>query len=153
MGQAAAGSDGDAEPAAWGSAKPRPPGLVDEIKALWNDARGLVHDQLELAALETRLAGQSLAVIVGAGVAIAILLVSAWLGLLGVLVLLLILLGVWASLALLFAVALNLLIAGGLYLLIRNRSRMIGWKATLASIRPGTANSRATVSRPADEPS
>jgi uncharacterized membrane protein YqjE len=135
MSATAAGSD-TAAPADAELAQ-KPPGLFDEIKALWNDARGLVHDHVELAVLETKLAGESIAIIIGAGVAIAVLLVSAWLGLLAFLVLLLILAGIWASVALLIAVALNLAIAGGLYLVIRRKSRQIGWKATLANLHPG----------------
>lgn len=114
----------------------RPPGLLDEVQALWEDILGLVHDHLELAVLETKLAGESLVNMIIAGVMIAVLLVSAWLGLLSILVLLLILLGMWASAALLIAVSLNLLIALALYGYIKRKSRHLQWKATLDSLDP-----------------
>jgi hypothetical protein len=70
--------------------------LVEEIKSLWRALHGLAHDELTLAALETRLAAGSLVTMIAAGGIVAVLLVSAWLGLVGAVVLLLIGIGVTA---------------------------------------------------------
>lgn len=116
-----------------------PPGasaLLEQAKALWGSARGLTHDHLQLAALETRLAGQSLVAMIIAGVVGALLLVSAWLGLIGVGVLRLIDVGVVASVAILSAVAANLLVVLILYGLIRRRSQDLRFAATVRSLRP-----------------
>ncbi len=121
----------------------KPPGLLDELAGLWNEIRGLAHDHLQLAVLETKLAGESLVSMIAAGVMIAILLVTAWLGLLGALVMLLILLGMWPSAALLLAVGLNLLIALALYGVIKQKSRHLKWAATLASLHPNSETKQA----------
>ena len=92
----------------------RPPsdsGVLDNAKSLWDELRGLAHDQLALAALETRLAGKSLVSMIVAGVMVAVLLVSAWFGLIGAAVLWLVSLGVMTSIAMLLAVAANLVFA------------------------------------------
>ena len=69
------------EPAETGSAPPNDGGLLQEAKSLWHELRELAHDQLTLAALETKLAGKSLVTMIAAGVMVALLVVSAWLGL------------------------------------------------------------------------
>ncbi len=124
------------EPAAIGGAAPDDSGLLEDAKSLWYELRGLAHDQLTLAALETRLAGKSLVTMIGAGVMIAVLLVSAWLGLMGAVVLWLISSGVIASIAMLLAVAANVVFAVILYDVIRRRSRHLQFPATLRSLRP-----------------
>jgi len=123
------------EPAATGGTPPSDPGLLEEAKSLWHDLRGLAHDQLALAALETKLAGKSLVTMIAAGVLIAALLVSAWLGLMGAAVLWLVDMGVAATIALLVAVSANLLLALFLYYVIRRLSRHLQFPATLRSIR------------------
>ncbi len=129
--------DGKGGPAVTGIAPPPgDAGLLDEAKSLWQDLRGLVHDQLTLAALETKLAGKSLVTMVAAGVMVAVLLVSAWLGLLGAVVLWLISSGVVASLAMLLMVAANLVMAWVLYQVIRRKSHHLQFPATLRSLRP-----------------
>lgn len=116
--------------------------LADEIKDLWDEIRHLIHDHLELAALETRLAGESLAFILMAGIAIAILMVSAWLAFLGAVVAILIALGMWASAALLLIVLLNAGASGALFWLIKRKSRHLRWSATLASVKPRGSTSQ-----------
>ena len=101
------------------------------ISCVW-----LAHDRLTLAALETRLAGKSLVTMIAAGVMIAGLLVSAWMGLMGVVVLWLVSIGVMASIALLLAVAANLVFALILYAVIRLKSRYLQFPATIRSLRP-----------------
>jgi hypothetical protein len=124
------------EPAAVGGAPPGDSGLLVDAKSLWHELRGLAHDQLTLAALETRLAGKSLVTMIAAGVMVAALLVSAWLGLMGAVVLWLISIGVIASIAMLLAVAANVVFALVLYDVIRRRSRHLQFPATLRSLRP-----------------
>jgi len=84
-------------------------GLPKEAELLWCELRGLAHDHLQLAALETQRAGESLVTMIAAGMIVAGLLLSAWLGLIGAAVLALISRGIMASgSAVLLAVALNL---------------------------------------------
>jgi hypothetical protein len=124
------------EPAAVGGAPPDVSGLLQAAKTLWYELRELVHEQLTLAALETRLAGQSLVTILAAGLGIALLLITAWVGLMGAAVLWLNSIGVRASIAILIAVAANLGFALILYHLIRRQSRHLQFPATLRSLRP-----------------
>jgi hypothetical protein len=119
-----------------GGAPPADSGLLDNAKELWRELRALAHDQLTLAALETKLAGKSLVNMIAAGVMVAILLISAWLGLMGAAVLWLVNIGVMASVAMLIAVAANLALAAILYELIRRQSRRLQFPATLRSLRP-----------------
>jgi hypothetical protein len=128
--------DRKVEPTAVGDGPPAGPGLLDEIKSLWRELRGLAHDELTLAALETRLAARSLVTMIAAGVMFAVLLVSAWLGLVGAVVLGLIGIGVTASIAMLLAVATNLVFSLILYEVIRRQSRHLQFPATLRSLRP-----------------
>ena len=122
------------EPAA-SAAVPSDSGLLDTVQAVWQDLRGLARDQLELAALETRRAGKSLALIVVYAVGIALLLVTAWLGLMAAGVLWLTEIGCNGSLAVLGAVALNIGAAVGLFTLIRSNSRNLGFPATVQSLK------------------
>jgi hypothetical protein len=128
-------------PVAPGSARPDDVGLLDDARSLWRDLVGLVHDQVALAALETKLAGKSLVSMVVAGVMVAALLVSAWLGLIGVVVLWLVGLGVLPGVALLLAVAANLALALILSERIRRHSRNLQFPRTVRGLRgalPGT---------------
>lgn len=115
------------------------------VRALWNDLRSLAYDQVRLAALETVRAGRSLADILLFAVAAAVLLVSAWLGLLCVGVLLLVEGGLNLSLALLLAVALNVTAAMVLFARIRSRSVHLGFPASVRSLRPEAPPSRPAV--------
>ncbi len=108
--------------------------LLKDAKALWKEFEGLVHDRFQLVALETQQAGKSLVSMVISGVLIALLLVSAWLGLLSAVILWLIYLGVMTSLAILLGVLANLGLAAFLYNSIRSKSRHLGWPATLRSL-------------------
>ena len=125
-----------AGPAAVDGAASGDSGLLDEVKSLWQELRGLAHDQLTLAALETKLAAKSLVTMIAAGAIVAVLLVSAWLGLVGAVVLWLISIGITASIAFLLAVAANLALALVLQSVIRRQSRHLQFPATLRSIRP-----------------
>ncbi|HKQ24057.1 MAG TPA: phage holin family protein [Burkholderiales bacterium] len=124
------------EPIVAGGIVPPDSGLLEDLKLLWHELLGLVHDQLTLAALETRSAGNSLVTMIAAGVMVAALLVSAWLGLMGAAVLWLINMGVIASVAMLVAVIANLALALILYDVIRRQSRHLQFPATLRALRP-----------------
>lgn len=119
-----------------GGAPPADSGLIDNVKELWRELRVGVHDQLTLAALETKLAGKSLVSMIAAGVMVAILLISAWLGIMGAAVMWLVSIGVMASIAMLLAVTANLALAAILYQLIRRQSSRLQFPATLRSLRP-----------------
>lgn len=110
------------------------PSVLDSVKALWSDLRGLLHDQLELVALETRRAGHSLVAMVAFGIVVGILVVSAWLGLVAVLVVWMISAGLGPILALLIAVGVNLLGAFGFVLAIRRKSHHLTYPATRRSL-------------------
>lgn len=113
----------------------KPAGLIDDARSLWRELVGLLHDRLQLAALETRYAAQSLAGMIATGVMVAVLLVSAWLGLLAAVVVWLIHLGLMASIALLAGVLVNLVLAAQLYRSILRQSQNLGWPATLRSLK------------------
>lgn len=115
-------------------------GLPQEAQGLWHELRGLAHDHLQLAALETQRAGESLVTMITAGMMVAGLLLSAWLGLVGAAVLVLTSRGVMASdSALLLAVAVNLLVALVLCGVIRRRSHHLRFPANTRSLRPAAS--------------
>ncbi len=128
--------DQEGIPAALSEVPPRKPELLEDFKSLWHEVLGLAHDQLMLAALETKLAGRSLVIMIAIGVMIAILLISAWLGVMGAVVLWLTGIGLAGSIAMLIAAAANLVAAFILYGVIRGQSRHLQFPATLRSLRP-----------------
>jgi hypothetical protein len=118
--------------------------LLDDACALWNEVRGLSHDRFRLAALETQQAGISLVNMVMAGVLAAGLLCGAWFGLLVAAVLGLIENGVMVRSAILFAVALNLLLALFFCRVIRHKSDYLQFPATLRSLHHHSPGHRET---------
>lgn len=111
-------------------------GIIEEVRSLWQELRGLTQDRFHLAALETQRAGESLVAMIIAAVMFAVLLSGAWLGLMAVAVLVLIENGVAATTAILQAVVLNVLIALILYGVMRRKSRYLRFPATLRSLQP-----------------
>jgi uncharacterized membrane protein YqjE len=61
-------------------ARPRGPGFGELVGRFFSDTRQLVSDFAQLAVLDARRAGVHLAMLLSAGLAIAILLVTAWMG-------------------------------------------------------------------------
>ena len=119
--------------------------ILEDAQSLLHELRGLAHDRLLLAALETRRAGESLVSMMIAGVMIALLLGSAWLGLMAVAVLGMIENGIVASSAILLAVAANLLLVLILFRVVRRKSRSLQFPATLRSLQtepPGRRDAR-----------
>ena len=111
-------------------------GILEDAQSLWHELRGLTHDRFRLATLETQRAGQSLVAMIVAGVMVAGLLSSAWLGLMAAAVLELVKNGIVASSAILLAVVFNLLLALILFGVIRRKSRYLRFPATLRSLQP-----------------
>ncbi len=124
------------QPAPSSSAPAVDPGLLASAEALWHDLSGLAHDYLRLAALEAQRAGESLVSIIVFGIVTGLLVVSAWLGLAGALVLWLIGIGWHASLAMLLAVVINLAGAAGFVFAIRAKSHNLRFPAIVNSLRP-----------------
>lgn len=116
-------------------AAPEALGLLDEARRVWRELSGLARDHLHLAVLETRLAGRSLVTMIAAGVMVAVLLVSAWLGLIAAAILLLVGSGLAVGVALGLGVAANLALAVLLAFVIRNQSDGLRWSATLRSMQ------------------
>ncbi len=111
--------------------------VADNIQSLWHELRELNFLHLRLAALEVQQAGNSLVVMIIAGVMIAILLSAAWLGFLAAVLLVLsryeILTDNIALVSL--AVALNLLLVLILARVIRSKSYYLRLPATLRSLK------------------
>jgi hypothetical protein len=117
--------------------------VPQEAKLLWQALRGLAHDRLVLAALETQRAGESLVAMVVAGLLVAGLLLSAWLGVLGAGILALSSLGVMAiGSALLLAVAVNLVVALILWRVIGRLSQGLRFPANARSLEPASSEGR-----------
>lgn len=110
--------------------------LLDDVQALWLELRGLGHDRLQLAALETQRAGLSLVAMLVAGIMIAVLLNTAWLGLVAAAVLGMLENGIAASSVILLAVAGNLLLVLILTAVIRHKSHYLKFPALLRSLTP-----------------
>lgn len=117
-------------------------GPLDDLSALQRELRALVHDQVQLAGLELRLAAHSLMTMIAAAVCIGAMLVVVWLGLLGAAGLGLMKLGLAPALVLLMLSAFTLVLAGLLGLLIRRRSRDLGLPASLRALKPPAAGNR-----------
>jgi len=113
--------------------------FLADAGSLWSELRGLGHDHLQLAVLETRRAGESLVAMLVAGVMLAVLLIGVWLGILAAIVLALIGQGVTASSAILLAIAVNLLPILFLVGVLRRKSRFLQWPALIRSLHPNPA--------------
>lgn len=119
------------------------PGLMEGAGSLIRELQGVAHDYIVLAALETKRAGLSLVIMLAAGVMMAILLVSAWLGLVAAGVFGLMAAGVAPGYAILLAVLANLLLAVALYLVIRYKRHDLAFPATVRNLQPSRAREQA----------
>jgi hypothetical protein len=111
-------------------------GLLENAGLLWREWSGLARDRLHLAALKTKLAGQSFVTMIAAGVIGGVLLVSAWLGLVAAAILTLVDAGMIASIAMLLGVLANVVLALLMYCVIRRKSRHLRWPASIGSLGP-----------------
>lgn len=110
--------------------------LLEDMRLLWLDVRGLTHDHLKLFTLEARRAGHSLASMLVAGVMMAVLLLAVWFGLMAAAVLALMhshLIG--AIGAVLVIAAANLIGALLLFWFIRRKSRYLLFPETVRSFK------------------
>ena len=114
--------------------------LPKEVALIWGELHGLAHDHLQLAALETQRAGESLVTMITAGMMVAGLLLSGWLGLMAAAVLALTSRDIMASdSALLLAVAGNLVVALIFCGVIRRRSHHLRFPASTRSLQPAAS--------------
>jgi hypothetical protein len=110
--------------------------LLEDIRLLWFDLRGLTHDHLRLAALEARRAGNSLAGMVVASVIMAVLLIGVWVGLMAAAALALIRSNIVGDIeAILLIAAVNLTAALLLFWFVRRKSRYLLFPETVHSFR------------------
>lgn len=111
-------------------------GVLAEVRSLVAQFREIAYDHAKLAALEAKQAGVSLSIMLALGVMAAILLLSAWLGLMATVVLFVVernlLMG---STALGLAVGANLVIAFILLALIYRQLGRIKFAATTRSLK------------------
>ena len=119
-------------------------GMLEDAQSLWHELRGLTHDRFRLAALETQRAGKRLMDMIVAGIMVAVLLISAWLGLLTAAVLRLVAHDMVARCAILLAAAFNLLLTLLLFGVIRRKSRHLQFPATLRSLQAMPSGRRDT---------
>lgn len=116
------------------------PGLPDgDISRLVRDLRTLAHDHLELAVLETRLSVITLLRMATLAVVTGLVLVSAWLSLVGAAIVGLTGIGLEPVFAMLLLAVINLLFALACWLRIRRLTRGLGWPATQRAIKPAPA--------------
>jgi uncharacterized membrane protein YqjE len=126
----------DNPPVAASDASAPPPDLGTYAAGLARELRGLVHDHLELATLESRLVIRRVLGMAMLAVFSALVLASAWLALTGAAVFILINFGFAPAMAMALLAAANVLLALGAWLLLRNISGRLGWPATQRTLKP-----------------
>lgn len=110
--------------------------LLEDVRLLWSDLRGLTHDHVKLATLEAKRAGKSLVSMIVAGVVMAVLLIGVWIGLMAAAALALIESNmVGGTEAILLITGANLVVALLLFWFIRSRSRYLLFPETVHSLR------------------
>lgn len=128
---------------------PAAPNLIASLEGLWSDLRVSAHDQLQLAALEAQRGVLSLVWMAVYGTVVGMLVAAAWLVVAGAVVLWLIDSGLGASTALMLGAALNLLGAIAFALLMRRKSEVLLFPATLRSFEPDSDSHEPASSPPA----
>ena len=112
---------------------------LDDLYLVQREVRSLIHDQLQLAMLELRLAARGLVTMISAAVCVGALLVFVWLGLMSVLGLGLVETGMHPVLMMLVLTGLTSILVLLLFLLIRRHLREFGFPATLRMLKPSSA--------------
>ncbi|RVU40434.1 hypothetical protein EOE67_05120 [Rheinheimera riviphila] len=115
--------------------------LLSAVVTLWLGSRQRLHSQLQLLMLETQRAAQSLVNMLILALFAALLLISCWLGLLGVGVLLLKSAGLSTLAALSCVLLLNLLALLTCLNLIRRQSCYLCYPASMALLKPKVPDS------------
>lgn len=129
----------DNPPVAASDAAVPPTGLGEHATSIARELRGLVHDHLELATLESRLVIRRVLTMLMIAVFSALVLVSAWLALTGAAVFILINFGVTPAMAMALLAAANALLALGGWLLLRHTNARLGFPATQRTLKPRPA--------------
>ena len=111
--------------------------VTDDVQLLWRELRNLNYMHFRLAALEAQQAGNSLVVMIGAGIMAAILLSAAWLGLLAAAIMALSRHGILTDdiLLILLTVVLNIVLMLFLGNLIRSKGYYLTFPATLRRLK------------------
>ena len=110
-------------------------GLLASAQDLWQSWRDLLADHLQLAALEGRQAGETLAALLALGLLGGALLIGLWLSLAAALLLWLYQLGITLPLALLLLAVFHGVALSVVLRVARRRSRGLGFEATLRNLR------------------
>jgi uncharacterized membrane protein YqjE len=120
------------------------------LRSLYREASGLLHDHLRLAALEARRAVRNLVLMIGIGLAVALLVITGWAALVATLVALAVEAGASWPAALFGACVVCLAAAGGAALWIRHLASQLMFALTLEWLRPQSSPSpRGTAQEPA----
>jgi uncharacterized membrane protein YqjE len=123
-------------PVAASDASAPPPDLGEHAASLAREFRGLLHDHLELAALETRLCIHNLLRMTVIAIFSALVLAGAWFALSGAAAFVLIDLGLAPAMAMAMLAVANLLLALAGWLLLKHTSARLGWPAMLRTLEP-----------------
>lgn len=129
----------DNSPVAASDASAPQPGIGEHATSIAREVRGLVHDHLELATLESRLLVRRVLNLLMIAVFSALVMVSAWIALTGAAVFILINFGVAPAMAMALIAAANALLAFGGWLMLRHISARLGFPATQRTLRKQTA--------------
>lgn len=117
------------------SAAARPVGLGALLAHLFAETKGLVTDYAELAVLDARRSAVNLAWLLGCVLIVAVLVITAWMGLVAGLIVWMFSEGVSWPVAIGVAAGLNLLAAGGLYFWMRHLLAELPFAALLRQLR------------------
>ena len=132
----------------------RPPGLGELLGRLLTEAHGLVADFAELAVLDARRAAIRLALLLAAGLGVAVLVVTAWMALIAALAVWLWGEGLGWPAALLIAAAINIGAAVALGLWMKGLTKEMPFTALLRQLKgdppPGKAEMPHSVQVPAE---
>jgi hypothetical protein len=129
----------DSPPVAASDASAPPPDLGEYAACLAREVRGLVHDHIELATLESRLLIRRVLMMAMIAIFSALVVASTWFALTGAAVFILISLGVAPATAMALLAAANMLLALGGWLLLRRTSARLGWPVTQRTLKPSPA--------------
>jgi hypothetical protein len=113
----------------------RPVGLGALLGHLFTETKSLVTDYAELAVLDARRAAVNLAWLLGCVLIVAVLVITAWMGLVAALIVWMFSEGVSWPIAILIAAVLNLVAAGGLYFWMRHLLKDLPFTALLRQLR------------------
>ena len=116
-------------------ARPREPGVGELLGRFFSDTRQLVSDFVHLAVLDARRAGVRLAFLLSAGLVIAILVITAWMGFVAAGIVWMFEEGVSWPLAIAIAAIINIVVAAGLAWWARHLVSEMPFTALLRQLR------------------